>query len=228
MPDKGAGYGQALRPRGVRKSWEALQRFLTQCAVASSPGNMKLTAYRATQWDDDAVANDCISGVIAHFGAPHHKQGGARRWPSGEPLKGGQLEWDCPAARVRNMITFLAAGEPWPKQTLGPVELTFSVRFVWRDPSSDRVLPGQTAGHGTPDSSLHSSLLLTFGRRCFVQPTLWFPFPEGAPGLSDFLRAITPYLPFTLLRRHFRVATPIHEGKHYQFRRLVMPLLTTT
>jgi hypothetical protein len=121
------------------------------------------------------------------------------------------------------MVGYLASQEPWPKQTLGPVELRFSVYFQWVHPESNEIVPGQEAGHATPDGSLRSNLLVTLGRRPFVQPDLWFPFPEGSPALSDFLRAVAPYVPFELLPRHFRVAIPRRDGKGYRFRKLVIP-----
>ena len=218
-PNKGASYGQALRPRRVRPAWEALQRFLSVCAVASPVESVRLIAYRATEWDYDAVSNDCIARVEARYGVAHRQRGAGRLWPSGKPLKGGSLEWDGSASTIEDMVSFLAAGEPWPKQTVGPVELQFFVSFLWRDPHSADVLPDQIE---------RSNMLVTLSRRHFVQPSLWFPFAEGAPAFSEFLRHIQPLLPFTLLPRHFRVATPTATESRYRFRKFVTPLPQTT
>lgn len=222
-PDKGAGFGQALRARRVRQAFEAVQHFLTHCTIASPLERIRLIAYRATEWDEDSVAEACIERTIAHFGPPDREEGGGTRWPSGEPVKGGSLQWDGTAATVGSIVDFLIAGEPWPRQTLGPVDLSFSVSFQWRHPTSGEVLFSQESGHATHDGSLRSTLLVTLGRRPFIQPDLWFPYPEGAPGLREFLEAVQSYLPFELLPRHFRVATPQRDGQGYRFRKLVIP-----
>lgn len=222
-PDKGASFGQALRACRVRQAFDAVQNFLARCAAASPLERIRLVAYRATQWDDDAVAEACIARTAERFGPPDQIEGGGTYWPSGEPVKGGSLQWRGSFATLEDMVDCLASGEPWPKQTLGPVELRFSVCFQWVHPGSTEIVPGQDAGHATPDGGLHSNLVVTLGRRRFVQPDLWFPFPEGSPGLPEFLRVVEPYLPFELLPRHFRVATPLPNGKGYRFRKLVIP-----
>lgn len=225
-PDKGASFGQALRPRRVRQAFNAVQHFLSNCATASPLERIRLVAYQATQWDDDAVAEACIARTVARLGSPDQVEGGGTQWPSGEPVKGGSLQWVGSPATLEAMVEYLASGEPWPKQTLGPVELSFSVYFQWIHPGSGELVPGQEAGHATPDGSLRSNLLVTLSRRPSVQPDLWFPFPEGSLGLSEFLRAVEPYLPFNLLPRHFRVATPQRNGKGYRFRKLVIQPFT--
>jgi len=222
-PDKGASFGQALRPRRVREVFAAVQHFLADCTAASPLERIRLVAYRATQWDDDAVAEACIARTAERFGAPDQIEGGGTQWPSGEPVKGGSLQWSGSLSTLQDMVDYLASGEPWPKQTLGPVELRFSVYFQWVHPESGEIVPGQDVGHGTPDGGLQSNLLVTLGRRPFVQPDLWFPFPEGSPALPEFLRAVERFLPFELLPRHFRVATPQRNGKGYRFRKLVIP-----
>jgi hypothetical protein len=224
-PDKGSSFGQAIRSRRVRPAFDAVQHFLARCAIANPIDNIRLVAYRATQWDDDHVAEACIARTVAHFGPPDQNEGGGTHWPSGDPVKGGLLQWTGSLTSLESMVDYLASGEPWPKQTLGPVELKFSVYFQWLDPRSREILPGQRAGHATPDGSLRSNLLVTLGRRPFVQPDLWFPFPEGSPGISEFLRSVEPYLPFDLLPQHFRVATPKRDGKGFRFRKPVIPPL---
>jgi hypothetical protein len=225
-PDKGASFGQALRPRRVRQAFHAVQHFLAHCAIASPLERIRLVAYKATQWDDDAVAEACIARTVERFGAPDQVRGGGTHWPSGEPVKGGSLRWSGSLATVEDMVDYLASGEPWPKQTLGPVELQFTVYFQWVHPGSSEIVPDQDTRHATPDDGFHSNLLVTLGRRPFVQPDLWFPFPEGSPRLPEFLQAVEPYLPFELLPRHFRVATPQRNGKGYRFRKLVIPPFT--
>ena len=220
-PDKGASYGQALAARGVRGAWEAVQSFLARCTLPDSPESITLSADQATEWDPDPPAAEaCIARVVARFGAPHQRQGFRRHWPSGEPLPGDVLTWPGSAETLPEMVAFLVAGEPWPKQTLGPVEVHFLVRFQWRDPLSGELLPSRPIGR----EGARSELLVTLGRCQFVQPTLWFPFAPADPAFVALLRAVAPALPFALLPRHFRLAVPKRDGSGYRYRRLTEPL----
>jgi hypothetical protein len=220
-PNKGASYGQAIRPRRVRQAFEAVQHFLSNCATSSPPERIRLVAYEATRWDEGAVAEACIARTVDRFGSPDQITGGGTQWPSGEPAGGGLRQWLGSPVTLEDMVDYLASGEPWPKQTLGPVDLIFSVDFQWLHPGSREIVAGQENGHFTADGSLSSNLLVTLGRRPFVQPDLWFPFPADSPELSRFLRAVEQYLPFELRPRHFRVATPTKNGKGYRFHKLV-------
>ena len=219
-PDKGVSYGQAPRARGVRRVWDDVQRFLAACTVAQPPEHVALTAFRATKWDDDATAEACLVRVRKRFGAPDEdERSGGEMWPTGEPVKGGHLRWRGTPERVPELVEFMAAGEPWPKQTLGPVELRVSYRFAWRDPATaDRIV----AADGSAGVPL-SEITITLGRRSFIQPTLWFPYAWTDPRLASLLEALSPCLPFPLLARHLRSATAQPDGSGFRFAKIAQP-----
>lgn len=226
-PDKGVGYGQAFRVRGIMRAWEALNDFLRSTTLCSDPLDACLVAYRATRWDDDSVADACIRRTIGHFGPPDRVDTiGGVHWPSGEPLKGGELAWDVTPEQLPSVVRFLADGEPWPRQTLGPLALHYAVSFLWRDPETGEELAGQRDRHASPGGHLISTILVTLSRRSMVQPELWFPYPEGSPRLTAMLAYLAPRLPFTLLPRHFRCATPRRDGMGYTRRKMVLPPVT--
>jgi hypothetical protein len=205
-PDKGAAYGQAFKVRGVRRAWESVQRFLGEVTIADPPSSISLAAYRATEWDDATKADAGIAAVRERFGAPTADDDmSIRKWPSGEPLPGGRSVWELTAASVADALDFVASGEPWWKQTLGPVELRVTYSFRWRIHDAPAV----------PSSELG----LCFGRRSSVQPLLWFPFAPHTLAHAAFERDVVPSLPFALLPRHLRVAEP-RRGGGYSFHRI--------
>jgi hypothetical protein len=222
-PNKGSGFGQAFRARRVREAAASLERFLISCTTYSGPVNLQLKAYRATEWDDDFVADSAIARVSETFGPVHAEESLGQKWPSGEKLKGGTLIWELKSEELPYLVDFVASSEPWPKQTLGPVEIHASYSFQWTDPDTGTVLPGQDSGNATADGRIRSSLLISLGRSQFAQPDFWFPFPEGAPKLSSFLHRVAGLIPFRLNSRHFRAAIPNRDGSGYSFRKIVLP-----
>ena len=224
-PDKGSSFGQAPRGRGVRRVFDDVARFIATCTVAQPPSRISLTAYRATQWDDDTSAKRCIELAQARFGMPDEQESvGGQRWPSGEPIKGGHLRWKGAQSNLAEMLDFLASGEPWPKQTLGPVELSFVHQFEW----SDSVLVQQQSPEAHPGMIPTSDLIITLSRRSFIQPSLWLPYAPDDDGLRSFLARIDPLLPFKLNSRHFRVAIPKTDGSGFRFAKPSKSLLPAT
>jgi hypothetical protein len=224
-PDKGVSYGQAPRARAARRVWDDVQRFLTSCAASLAAADVELTAYRATQWDDDATADACVERTRAAFGPPDQEEAAAGQlWPSGEPVKGGYLRWVGTPERAPAMLDFLVSGEPWPRQTLGPVELRATYQFRWNDAVLGGLLGVGHAARPVPDSSL----ALTVGRRSFIQPTLWFPYGADAASPDALLAALDPLLPFAMLAKHFRVAQPRGDGSGFRFAKLPRPPLGAT
>ncbi len=218
-PDKGASYGQALRPTRPRGAWQALQTFLQDCAEVDGPEQIRLTAHRPTQFDDSSVSERCVKAAVARFGDPDSTTGGGFMFPSGEPVPGGHLEWTGDQDRLPQFLEFLFSGDPWPKTVVGPIAVSMTYRFLWRNPDSLKPLQEQCEGHLTADGCLRNTLAVSLERRSFVQPLLWFPYGPSDSRLADLIHLVTSQLPFKLSPRHFRVASPLKEGGGYSFRK---------
>jgi hypothetical protein len=218
-PDKGAAYSHALRPASPKKAWTAVARFLAECAELEEPRTVRLAAYRPTEWDDAALLDECVERTVARFGVPDLEAGGGVRFPSGEVVRGGYLEWRAPFARFAEFRDYLIAEEPWPKALVGPVTLSATFRFRWRDPDGAGPLAQQLAGHCTEDGSLRSEFAVTLSQRSTVSPNLWFPFAPIDPRLADLVQLSSTVLPFRLSARHFRLAVPRPSGQGYTYRR---------
>ena len=219
-PGKGAAYGQAVSPSSPRKAWAALERFLDEAAIVlRGPERVTLSAHRPTQWDaDPATLERVVTQTTERFGAPQRRGPEQRAYPSGELLGLGALEWlgDDRFAEFRD---YLIAGAPWPKATIGPLEVRAHYQFYWRDPDGAGPLPEQLSGHATVDGTLPSEFTVTFAPRSVIAPEFWFPFSAADPRLADLLRLITPSLPFKWSARHFRLAVPKTGGSGYTDRR---------
>ena len=218
-PDKGASYGHALRPTRPRGGWESLQAFLGGCAGVEGPERIGLIAHHATQFDDPVINQRCVNAAIARFGNPDSTTGGGGTFPSGEAVPGGYLEWTGDQSRLSEFLEFLFGGDPWPKTTVGPISVSVTYRFLWRDPDSLKPLQEQCEHHLTADGCLRNTLSVSLERRSFVQPQLWFPFGPRDPRLADLVQLVTRTLPFKLSPSHFRVASPLKGGGGYSFRK---------
>jgi hypothetical protein len=224
-PSSGTGFGHTTRVRGTRRRWNAVRSFLDACTIAEPPTEGVLTAYKASSFDAadaDQPAEACIAHAIAEFGVPPRAFAGHTLWPSGEVQKGGRYEWDIATENVEQVVDHLVAGEPWPSQAFGPIELRVQIKFRWKDPQTGKVLPGQEAGTVEAPCSLMSKLTVVLGPRLFIQPALWFPFPEGSASLAAHVRWAQEHLPFRLHPNHFRVGTLRADGTGSRMRKLVL------
>ena len=127
QPDKTASYRQAMRVRSLSRAWSAIQEFIASDVVVEQVADVCLIAYRPTQWDDSAVADRCIDLVRAHFGSPDDD--GGITIVSASDTGPALLRWRRTSDHLPEFVDFLVSHSPWPKQTLGPVELSFSIRF---------------------------------------------------------------------------------------------------
>lgn len=204
-PSKATGFGHAFRRRGVGRAWEDFQHFLSACTDATPPTELELDVERPTEWDDDVLMGRLIDHAFQHFGAPSREAlDGGTRWPSGELLRGGRYTWTRTGAQLDGDVAYLIQGEPWPKTTIGPVTLRMSQTFTWKRgptlPSLARAHPDAPPGGG--------HVTLSLGRKCFLQPSLAFPFVHDEPALLDFLKELQVHLPFRMHKNHFRRVWP--------------------
>jgi hypothetical protein len=222
-PGKESGFGQAFRIRNVRGAAASLSQFLTSCTTSRGPEDLQLVAHRATEWDDETVADAVIARVTANFGSADTEKGLGYIGTSGRKLQGGELTWNFKSEELPRLVEFISSKEPWPRQTLAAVAVHARFVFQWRDPDSGVALPGQDTGNATSNGRIQSSLFISLGRSQFAQPHFWFPYPEGAPKLSSFLHRAAGLIPFNLNRRHFRAAIPNSDGSGYSFRKIIVP-----
>ncbi|MBM4188774.1 MAG: hypothetical protein FJ206_15835 [Gemmatimonadetes bacterium] len=218
-PGKDAGFSHGLRTTRPSRAWQAVERFLADCADVTGPTRICLRAYRPTEWDDASVVDAWVAHARERFGPPDVTSGGGRIWPSGETAGGGYLEWRGDPERFREFLAYLSSREPLPKAVLGPISLSCAHGFFWRDPDGLGPVPEQLAGHCTDDGSLPNWLEVNLARRSSVQPEFWFPYPPNDGRLRDLLRLATAALPFRLSARHFRLAVPRNDQRGYLLRR---------
>jgi hypothetical protein len=200
-PSKSTAFGHAIRKRGVRQAWQLVQQFYATCADTDEPTSIELRVNRPTEWDDDELVMPHVERALAIFGKPDQERlDMGRAWPTGEPVKGGSHTWHRTAAQLESDLAYLIAAEPFPKASFPTVELNFRQHFRWRHPST-----GKPLAHAHPAATTAGGYFgLYFGPRCFIQPTLTFPFVHDDPAFLDFLNAVQPHLPFRMHSNHFR------------------------
>ncbi len=127
--------------------------------------------------------------------------------------------WELTSDSLEKAIDFLLSGHPYPKQLFGPVQLSYSYEFDWKDPRSG--LPfaqedkDRASGHDTK-----SSIRIDLQRDSFVAPELHFPFSVSDERLYGMLKLIVPALPFQIGMRHFRLRVPLKDGTGHKLIRL--------
>jgi hypothetical protein len=221
-PSKSTSFGHAFRRRGVQRAWEDLQHFFSTCTHVSAPSSIELEVERPTAWDDEAPMWPIIDHALRHFGTPSSEVlHGSADGLSGALSKGGRYTWTRTSAQIESDLAYLIQGEPWPKTAMGPVTLRLSQTFTWKRstalPSLERAHPQAPPGAGR--------FSVWLSRRCFVQPSLTFPFVHDDPALLDFLRELRLHLPFRMHNNHFRRVLPGKSPGVFHVRKMPFPVL---
>jgi len=220
-PNKGMSYGQSPRKRGINKVWEDINNFLNTCTIVDPIYYFEIRAFYATEWDDDTTANRCVEMAKSEFGNPDKDtHEGGLNWSTGKILKGGICEWKKSIDEIDRVIKFLSMHEPWPKQTLGPVEIQLNYDFLWRGSfSNDEPNPIPHDNYRKIEIP-KSNMLIIIGKKSFIQPAFWFPYSENDPTFIEFINRLNPFMPIKLLPRHFRAAIPVKNKSKFRFAKL--------
>jgi hypothetical protein len=167
--------------RSPRAAWEATQQFLRDHTIAELRPKLRLTVWGATKFNDQAVIDSTLEEATATFGPL-------------TAVSGIFHNWDLPGERLEDALEFAFADERRPKQEVGPVSLSLSYSFTWKNllnPSPD------VARKLTPKGGNSLGLSLG-GRKLFIQPTFLFEMPEQASSFLtglQLLEAATPFKP---------------------------------
>lgn len=113
-------------------------------------------------------------------------------------------------------LAYLDAGALWPKAAIGPVELRFTQQFRWPPRLTEAA---RRTSHPNVETA-GGTVTLWLGQRCFVQPTLSFPFAYDDLAFVQFLNAIQPTLPFRMHANHFRAIVPGKQAGTWNVRTL--------
>ncbi len=191
----------------MRKTFE---RFESEVSRGEVKGEVTLEVFGATPTEKEDHFEEMYQLVQSEFGDPLPPKKSVTR----------REEWSFRSNELNRLFDFMVENSPWPKQVLGPVELVFNYEFMWLNPETGKLFPGQTSGHNTEDGSLKSSILFMVRRNSFASLLTTFPYALSDPRISEFLSVVVPYLPFKLSPKHFRHAVPLKTRAGYNHRKL--------
>jgi len=198
---------QALLGGKIEKVWTNIQHFLSNCTNADieNPNSIRLIAYSADEDNNETLepVNTIIKGAQLLFGKGKTSPIGYM-YPSGEPHKQTQVEWDLEIRNFNKALNYLISGQPYPKYNLGPIELIISYDFHLLNPLSKEVLPNQ---------QFQSSLLIWLTKRNCVRPCINFPFIEPNQDFWNYVKSIEPFLPFKFEEKVLRLVSANKKGK---------------
>ncbi|MES2061816.1 MAG: hypothetical protein V4456_07850 [Bacteroidota bacterium] len=201
---------QKLIGKNVTNAFESISQFIKNCTTGdpNKPSSINLVAFSAFDGDDPIIGQKNVSEITAIFG-PGKTEPISYSYPSGQPSNETKTEWIIDNANLIPALTYLIAGQPWPKYTFGPVKLIMSYSFKFIDPETKGVLAEQ-------DSDSHLMIWLSRTNSC--SPTLYFPFVTANSSFEKYVLKITPFLPFLFKRKHLR---SFRKGKNgYIFKKL--------
>ncbi len=208
---------QSVREKGTELAWLKLGFFLKQFTTAtadnpddSSWDSIELHIFNGFEdlktedkcWTAINLANEKLgSGQIINVQQPQLYKNPPKK----------ETIWRLKKEKFIDAVDILINGDPWPKQELGPIELTFHYKFDLTDSKTKKALEGQTT---------KSDIIFWLTRNSVCSPTLNFPFRQPDKDFWDYVKEIEPYLPFKFDPKNLRLVTRNKKGTGYVWRKL--------
>ena len=216
LPTRAAGH----RPRipGVGAGLAALERFLHEAVAAAPTVEVRLDSHAAAPWADEAATQRARVALVDRLGDPDatHVHDLA---PAGAlPVPQTRWVWHRSADALPALRALLAS-EAWPRDGDGPVPLTWTRSFRWREPDAAAPLLDPVLADAVPASSA----TVRIARHVAVRPVLHFPFTDAAPAFDGFAPWLAARLPFVLQPRHFLALSTAPDGRVRTYRLRLPP-----
>jgi len=204
---------QLIRGRKIDKAWDNVCNFLTNCTTATpdKPTKILLTAYSAFPGDSNPEIAEKIIQETKHLFDSGKSEPVSYAYPSGIPDKQIVTEWIIKDKDLQKAIDYLSKGQPWPKFSLGPVELIITFYFKLIDPITKTELSNQKE---------ESNLMIWLSRNCVCSPSLYFPFEQVDENFKKTNERLEPYFPFKLEEKYFRLGRPNKSKTQYIFKKI--------
>lgn len=205
---------QLIGGRKIEKAWDNICNFLTNCTTTKpdQPTRISLTAFTAFQGDPNPEIADQIIQETKQLFDNGKTDTVSYAYPSGIPDRLTKTEWNIEVKDLQKAIDYLIKGQPWPKFTLGPVELIITFYFKLIDPTTKAEIPNQEK---------QSSLLIWLSRNCICSPDFYFPFEKADENFKRTIEKLEPFLPFKLEEKYLRLGRPNRTRTQYIFTKIV-------
>jgi hypothetical protein len=191
LPSNGfVGGGHVSKERKPRLAWVQVQEFLAAQASCQLQPNLRLHCWKPSDWLDAELAKSRLAEAQQRFG----------------DVQAGQWT-DIDVARLDEAIAFAMDDDQYPRQQLGPVDLSVTYSFIWPDFPPRLVQPKEWR-------KLPSHLNITFGsHKLVLQSDLNFPAPWTSQFLRDYISALETRLPVKIYDQYFKRWLPWRDGK---------------
>jgi len=199
--------------RKVETAWGNVCNFLTNCTTINpdSPTKISMTAYEAFPGDSNPEIADKIIEETKKVFDNAKTAPLAYFYSSGIPTKQTTTTWEIDKKNLNKALDYLSKGQPWPKFSIGPIELIISYDFKLVDPKTRKEIPNQKN---------ESSLLIWLSRTCFCSPLFYFPFEQAGNEFHDYLNNIKPFIPFKLEDKYLRLGRTNKNKTNYIYTKL--------
>ena len=198
-PPKKVSFAHGPRARSARKAWLAVQTFLNEHTSSTVLTSLHMSMRGANEWTDADVAEAARSHVEQAFGPPSESEASSLF-----------ANWDLPLESLDKALEVALSQDQWPKQQLGPLHMSLSYSFNWRN------LPGyDPADRSTPFAKLarNSLGIGILGRRLYIQPRFVFNASEENKTFVARLLEFEAALPFKANELYYRRLDPTKDGK---------------
>lgn len=184
--------------RKIEKAWSKVCDFLNNCTTANpdQPSGIDLTAYSAYEGDAHPEITDKIITEAKLLLGEGKTDPIGYFYPSGLPDQHTKTEWHLDNKDFKKVLDYLTKGQPWPRYTFGPVELTISYDFKLLRPTDRKELGNQ---------ELSSNIMIWLSRHCLCSPDIYFPFEQPNLEFYNYLKDIENFLPFKLEQKYLRL-----------------------
>lgn len=182
-PPKSAGFGHKSNARDAADAWQETQSFLSLHCIVDAPSIIEVLCWAPSKRTERQIAEQALREARARLG----------------PESGAGAQWFLEPDKLAAALELFFFCEQWPRQQLGPIEVSFLLKLRWRE---------------FPDlNKPQSTLGLRFGAQgLFLQPTFVFPFSWDSLDQRAWLEGAAMTAPFRFREEYFKRGVPTKSG----------------
>lgn len=205
--------GQSLKVTGAEKAFIEIIKFLNKFTYFKEPESFNISIYLPKKDENGYDSRELEKEAEKFLG-----KGKKLIWKShiSNPLdQEYKIEWDVPFSIIQDAISFLDKKRRLHTHYIGPVNIRFSISFLWKD-ESGMLLPNQKS----ENNQIRNNITFFLSKKNSINMTLIFPYEEITSEFINLQKNIIKYLHVTMPFKNYRIWIPNKNESSYNIRKI--------
>lgn len=195
-----SGGAHSVNKRLPLENYNKTVKFLEQFGDKTFPESIELELYQSDKNEYSTLK--LVPKLSLKFGFPKFRSGGRlKSW-----------YWNLTEKDIQNGFDALELNKKLPKNSLGPITLSFLWNFKFKDPKTNQNLPNQEKIPELDFRIQNSRIYLRTSNKSTI--SVWFalPFEQLGSYESEYISNLKSLLPFKVSEKHWRVWKKSDKG----------------